>query len=99
MRLDIFTVHDVVSEKWGKPFFGDNAASAIRGFSEVCKDEGHEFAKHPSDYSLYHVGSFETDSGKIEAMSPRQIAEASSFSEAPSARGPIVDERDPYLLI
>ncbi len=92
IETEIFTVYDVVGESFSKPFFGTNAASAIRGFSDVCKDPEHHFAIHPSDYALYHIGSFDATTGKIEALEPRMIAQAASFADAPSVRGPIIDD-------
>ncbi len=89
---DIFAVYDVVAERYLQPFFGENPGSAIRGFATVCGEPDHQFAIHPSDYSLFHIGTWDELKGEITPLEPRQIASAASFSAAPSVRGPVVDE-------
>lgn len=80
MKKELYAIRDV---KVGflAPMVDDNEASAMRNF---------EYAVHnndiinfmPSDFELYHIGSFDTDSGIIESCStPNFICNGISFKK------------------
>lgn len=57
-----------------------NNDSAIRNFEHACKVSDSLMASHPADYSLWCLGSYNTDTGVISAADvPVQIADASSI--------------------
>ncbi len=82
MNMDLFSVFDSVAQRYLKPFFAENVASAIRAFGDVAVDPEHMFGQHPEDYALYHVGSWEGESGTLITMEPHKIASANSFIAA-----------------
>lgn len=47
-----------------------NDESAIRNFEFAFKHNDSLFATFPSDYSLYKLGEYDTDSGEINACYP-----------------------------
>jgi len=59
MIMKIFTVYDSKIEGYLQPFFMQHKGAAIRAFSELCNDSGHNFGKYPSDYTLFEVGSWD----------------------------------------
>lgn len=65
MEINLYSVFDVKAGVFQQPIFVINDAVAIRSFDAVVKDKSHEIGKYPSDYSLYHIGVFDTDSGHI----------------------------------
>ena len=57
-----------------------NNDAAIRNFEHACKVADSLMASHPADYSLWCLGSYNTDTGVISAEDvPVQIADASSI--------------------
>jgi len=60
MQLLAFSVYDSKAESFLPPFFLHNIALAIRSFTQACNDPTHAFARFPEDYTLFHVGSFQS---------------------------------------
>lgn len=54
-------------------------ASAKRGFEHATRKPDSLFFTHPSDYSLYRVGSFDTDTGVLTSIDPDLICHATDF--------------------
>lgn len=67
MKYSVFAIRDF---KTGflTPTVEVNAASAIRNFEHaVLRNDDSLFFSHPEDYSLFELGSYDTDTGMMEA--------------------------------
>lgn len=54
--------------------------SAIRNFEHAVMDADSLMRSHPADYTLYRLGSYNTETGTITPMTvPLQIADAASI--------------------
>lgn len=84
MKQDIFTVLDMCVGRYLEPFFQTNSNEALRSFGAICAKEGHQFNMHAEDYALYHIGTYDPESGMILPLEPRKLANASDFI----AKGP-----------
>lgn len=73
MKYPIYVVHDALVG-YQNPSIMHNDAFAMRNFSEAF-----DGVKNSSDYSLWKVGYFDTETGLIESMSPSLICRASDF--------------------
>lgn len=60
MHLECFAVWDSKAMAYLPPFFIPNAAMALRVFTDCVNDRGHQWGKHPEDYTLFFVGRFDT---------------------------------------
>lgn len=72
MKLEIFSVYDSKAQAYLPPFFLPKEAMAIRIFAECCNSPEHQFGKHPADYTLFHIGSFDDWDGDILAIQPQK---------------------------
>lgn len=77
--LKMYCVKDVKSGLFNSPHFVSSDGVAIRSFGAACEDKSTDLNKYPSDFSLYHVGSFNLETGMIEPTQPKQIANAAEF--------------------
>lgn len=66
MKLKMFTVHDSKAEAFITPFFATTAAVAERNFQTGANTPEHPFHEHPGDYTLFEIGEFEIETGKIK---------------------------------
>jgi len=66
VKLNAYTIYDVASGVYMRPFFSQADGQAVRGFKDIALDADHEVGKHPEDYTLYRVGSFNDTTGKME---------------------------------
>lgn len=79
--LKVFAVHDSKAEAFLRPFTTLTRGQAIRGFSDAVNDKGHEFNKHPDDYTLFQIGEFDEQSGILVAGTPETLGNAIQFLE------------------
>lgn len=59
MLLQIFTVYDSKAEAYLQPFYMGTRGEAIRAFSDSVNDPNTAFHKHPSDYTLFALGTWD----------------------------------------
>ncbi len=76
MKLHAYTIYDVASGIYMRPFFSQADGLAIRGFTDISTDAEHEIGKHPEDYTLYRMGSFNDTTGKLEGEQLEKITTA-----------------------
>lgn len=79
MLHNIYSVKDTKAEAFLPPWYAPTNASAIRSFSTAVNDSTHDFAKYPSDFVLYQLGSFDDNTGVITAMEPHVLGVAIDF--------------------
>lgn len=65
MIINVFTVHDSKAQAYLPPFNLPTKEMAVRTFSDTVNDSKHPFGKHPADYTLFHIGTFDDDTGLI----------------------------------
>jgi len=66
--LQAFAILDVKAAAYGLPFFLDTVGIALRSFSDVCADQRSVISKHPQDYSMYHIGTFDPCSSQLTSL-------------------------------
>lgn len=80
MLLNAYSVYDVKSLTYSPPFFQPAHGSAARMFSDLANDANTSVGRHPADYSLFCLGLFDDQTGKLLALDQREhIADAVSF--------------------
>ena len=65
MQHKMFCIYDQKAEAYLTPFFLPNENMAIRTFSDCVNSENHQFGKHPGDYSLIHLGTWDDQGAEI----------------------------------
>lgn len=70
MRLFIYSIFDVATGAYMRPFFLQADAAAQRAFEDLVATEDHEVAKHPEHYSLFRLGVFDDNKGTIVGEAP-----------------------------
>jgi hypothetical protein len=65
MNIQLFSIHDVKAGAYLPPFTLPTTQMAKRTFADTVNDRNHSFSKHPEDYTLFHIGEFDDESGMI----------------------------------
>lgn len=65
MIHQVFSIFDNAAKVYNKPFFLKNRYEAVRMFGDLVRDEQSMLSKHPQDFSLFHVGSFDDESAEL----------------------------------
>ena len=63
MKLQMFSIYDIVSKLYARPFFDVNEATAKRNLRAAIRDPKSGLAENVNDYRLYHIGEFDDQSG------------------------------------
>jgi len=86
MQTNVFSVFDSKAGSYAQPFYSPTIGSAIRAFIGAISDPNTMLSKHPSDFSLMHLGSFDDDTGLFTNLQvPLNLGVAISFiAKAPA---------------
>lgn len=68
--LKMFAVLDTKAGAFMSPFCVPATGVAIRSFADAVNQSGHEFGKHPEDYRLGQIGTYDENSGVVVAVHP-----------------------------
>lgn len=72
MKLQIFALYDKKALAYVDVFHFPQIGQAIRQLEDLLKTQ-HPVSKHPADYDLYTLGSFDDISGTINPIIPPQF--------------------------
>lgn len=79
-----FAVYDSKVLCYGVPFFSPTIPAALRSFSDACKDVNTNLNRHPGDYQLYEIGSFDDNTCILAGLLPiKLLASAADFVDKP----------------
>ena len=86
MKQVIISVKDTAAEAFGRPIFVPAIPVALRGFRDEVNrsDSTDDLARHPDDFELYEIGSFDDATGIIEVIEPRLVARAKDLKDVQS---------------
>lgn len=76
MKLLAYSVFDMKVGAYLAPFFLRGDGEALRVFGDLANDPEHNFGRHPEDYTLYRVASFDDALGVLEPMRHQVLAKA-----------------------
>ena len=73
MTQHIFAVFDAKADAYLAPFQASTFGIAERLFSDMVNQQGHQFNRHPADYTLYVIGRFDTHTALLESVELKPI--------------------------
>lgn len=62
----MLSVFDKATGAYMRPWTAQSKGQAIRMFTDLVMDPQTDIAKHPEDYSLFYLGSFDDNEGIID---------------------------------
>ena len=65
MILKVFTVYDSKAEAYYQPHYNSATGAAIRNFTDAVNNSETTFSKHPEDYTLFEIGTFDDGKGTV----------------------------------
>lgn len=80
MNLYIFAIYDSAGSFYKDPFMINNKGIALREFADACNNKETFLSKHPGDYTLFELGTFDQDTGKFDILpTPVSLGKALEF--------------------
>jgi len=93
MKQLFFAVFDQKVGAYLRPFTVRSSGEALRGWVDICNDRESEVNKHPEDYTLFELGSFDPETGRVEALStPHSHGKAIEFLKTNPQMNMLVQE-------
>ncbi|AXH72217.1 MAG: nonstructural protein [Microviridae sp.] len=89
MILKIFSIYDIKSEAFSPPFFMSTAGEAVRAFKDLANDSNSMIGRHPSDFRLMCLGTFDNCAGTFAPNEQASLGFASDYVDLPSGAVPI----------
>ncbi len=65
MKTQIYAIYDTASAVYQRPMFARADGEIMREFQNICVDKEHPCGQHPEDYSLFRLGIFDDQTGKV----------------------------------
>lgn len=73
MRYKVFSIRDRAADLFCQPFYSHSTGAAVRSFTDEINNPQGNFYKHPEDYDLYELGTFDDEFGQFTTDNPRQV--------------------------
>lgn len=79
MNKNIYSIYDSKTGVFNTPFFAMNNATAIRTFSDAANDTQTNINRHPEDFSLFHIGTYDEESGEVSPANHTNLGLATDY--------------------
>lgn len=66
--LQVFTVYDTKVGAFMQPFVCRSQGEAMRIFGDEVNNAQGAFFRHPEDYAMFHIGSFDQGTGMVQPL-------------------------------
>lgn len=76
MIHSLVSIFDIKTGTFSKPVACPAEGAGVRAFGDAVNDPSVEYNKHPEDYSIWIVGTFNDQTGEFDTFVPRQLAQA-----------------------
>jgi len=70
----LIAIKDAKVGAFSKPVAVPTAAAGVRAFADAVNDPSTEYAKHPEDYSVWHIGDFNDNTGQFISVKHSELA-------------------------
>lgn len=79
MKLGAYSIYDRKALQYHPPYYAVTDGAAVRSFADLANDRTTTIGRHPVDYVLFYVGSYDDALGLLIAETPlRHIADGSA---------------------
>lgn len=73
MITEIVAIYDNKAKAYLSPVHVQSTGAAMRSFADAVNSPDTDFGKHPSDYSMWHLGSFNDTTGEFTLFENKTI--------------------------
>ena len=80
MLQKLFSIYDSKAESFSNPVYLNSTGLAVRTFSDSVQDPESQFAKHPADYTLFELGTYDDQTAEFKLLpTPKSLFIAIEF--------------------
>ena len=79
MKLQMYSIFDQAAKAFAQPFFMHNDGLAIRAFQDNANSADSQIAKHPDQFTLYNIGTYDDQTGQVDTVDPKSLGIAQTY--------------------
>ena len=68
MLVPYFAVYDSAIKAYMSPFAAKSVGDALRMFTDAANSPDTQLSRHPADFTLFHVASYDDETGKFTPL-------------------------------
>lgn len=72
MRTNAYSIFDTKGLTYSNPFYAPTHGAALRIVKDAANDANSSLGRHPADYVLYCVGSYDDSIGLFMPLEPKE---------------------------
>jgi hypothetical protein len=73
MRLNMYSIYDRASGVYDRPWCAHSDEMAMRMFGDQATGADTYIGKHPEDFTLFRVGTWDDNKGQIVGEAPEKV--------------------------
>lgn len=73
MTNHVFAVFDAKAEAYLPPFTTSTFGIAERLFTDMVNEPGQQFNRHPEDYTLYLIGTYDSHTAELQTAALKPL--------------------------
>lgn len=74
MKFNIYSIYDVKAGAYVRPIYMRSDEEMMASVFETAKDQNSGFYKHPDDYTVFLLGTFDEENAEIDFHGPKSIS-------------------------
>lgn len=79
MNKLVLAIFDTKAQVFGQVITAPNVPTVTRELQDMLREGNNTVAKHPEDFALYEVGSFDDETGQLGYKTPELLYKLSSL--------------------
>jgi len=79
----VFSIHDGKAKAFQLPFYMQTVGAAIRAFEDLANDPKTIVSRHPEDFVLYEIGSYDDSTAEVVNNHPLSLVAAATEFKKP----------------
>lgn len=79
--MNLYTIYDKVAQVYSSPMTQRTHGQASRMLQNEVHNPQSPIAQHPGDYELWHIGTWDQETGEVQPIQKERIAIAQQFKE------------------
>lgn len=88
MTIKVFAIHDGKMKMFQLPFFIHTVGAALRLFEDLCNDPKSTVNRHPEDFVLYEIGTYDDNTAEFISNHPLSMVAAATEYAKPAMMTP-----------
>lgn len=77
--LILTTIRDIKTGSYSQPMAYKSAGEALRSFADICSDSNTLLNKHPKDFSMLRIGTYDQSNALINVEQPSHLGDATEY--------------------